>query len=178
MILKTIILGIAAIVAIVLIGAAVLPASTTVSRSVIISADPLTVYNLVANFQTWNSWSHWSKADPSQKVSISGSDMKVGSEMSWVGKKTGTGKMTISELEEGKSLSINMVTVKPMAGSSMNSMTFSPAGDGTRFTWIFTTENKYPLGRWMGLMMKGMLGTAFENSQTNIKTLLENNNRR
>ena len=173
MILKAIILGIAGIAAIFLIGAAVLPASTTVSRSMIISADPQAVYNLVANFQTWNSWSHWAKADPTQKESISGPDMKVGSEMSWVGNKTGTGKMTISELEEGKSLSINMVTIKPMAGTSMNVLTFKPTDGGTRFTWTFNTENKYPVGRWMGLMMKGMLGTAFENSQTNIKSLLE-----
>ena len=173
MILITVILGISAIIAIVLIGAAILPDSTTVSRSIIISTDPASVYNLVADFHTWNSWSHWAKADPSQKVSISGPDLKVGSEMSWVGKKTGTGKMTINELEEGKSISINMATLSPMEGRSTNKMAFNSISGGTEFTWTFTSESKYPLGRWMGLMMKSMLGTALENSETNVKTLLE-----
>jgi hypothetical protein len=173
MIIKTIIIGIIAIAAVVLLGAAILPATTTVSRSMIISAEPAIVYTMVADFHSWNSWSHWAKADPSQKVTISGPDQKIGSEMSWVGKKTGTGTMTITGLEEGKLLSIQMLTLEPMKGSSMNTMTFTPVGAGTQFTWSFTAENKYPLGRWMGLMMKAMLGKAFENSQTNIKALLE-----
>jgi hypothetical protein len=158
MILKTVVLGIAAILGIFLIGAAFLPSSTLVSRSAVLPADPKTVYDLVADFHTWNSWSHWAKADPSQKVSISGPDLKIGSEMSWVGNKTGTGKMTITKLEEG---------------TSLNSLSFDSTNGGTRFTWAFSSENTYPLGRWMGLMMQGMLGTAFENSQQNLKIMLE-----
>jgi hypothetical protein len=173
MILKTIILGIAAILGIFLIGAAFLPSSTLVSRSAVLPADPKAVYDLVADFHTWNSWSHWAKADPSQKVSISGPDLKIGSEMSWAGNKTGTGKMTITNLEEGKSLMLEMVTISPMKGTSLNSLTFDSTNGGTRFTWAFSSENKYPLGRWMGLMMQGMLGTAFENSQQNLKIMLE-----
>ncbi len=60
--------------------------------------------------------------------------------------------MTITELEVGK---------------------INPFDGGTQFKWTFYTDNTYPVGRWMGLMMKSMLGTAFENSQSNIKTLLE-----
>jgi hypothetical protein len=172
MIIKTIVLSITVIIAILLIVAAFLPSSTHVSRSVIISSDPLTVYQLVANFHTWNLWSHWSKMDTSQQVSISGPDMKVGSVMSWNGKKTGTGTMTISEIVEGKLLIINMVTFTPMKGNSINKMAFRQVNRGTEFSWTFTSENKYPMGRWMGLVMKGMLGKAFENSQENIKKIL------
>ncbi|MDH4263337.1 MAG: SRPBCC family protein [Spirochaetia bacterium] len=172
--LKILFIGVVAVVAIFLIGAAFLPVSTTISKTIFIASSPESVYKLTADFHKWNSWSHWSKIDPDQKIKITGPDMKVGSEMSWEGKKTGDGKLIITATQEGKSLTLVMITKSPREGSAINQMTFKKVNDGTEFNWVFLCENKYPVERWTGLLMKSMLKKAFEDSMGNIKTILEN----
>jgi len=161
------------LVAAFLVVAAFLPKVTTVTREIEISKSPSAIYGIVADFHTWDSWSHWAKMDPTQKVTITGEAGKVGSVMSWNGNKTGSGTQTLTVSEGGKSLVYMMHFTKPMDGYSKTWLNFEASKNGTKVIWKLSSDNKYPIERWTGLMMGSMIGSAFDNSLGNLKKLAE-----
>lgn len=161
------------IIALVLIVAAILPSSYTVERSIEIARPPEVVYPLVADYNNWLKWSPWPKMDPEAKQSVTGTPGAVGHSWSWEGEKAGTGSITLAQLEENRSVQSKLVFKEPMTSEADDYILLEPTATGTKVTWRNSGNLPYPVGRFFGLGIEGMLGPQFEEGLAGIKSLAE-----
>ncbi len=161
--IKKILPGLVAIIAIILIVAAVQPAAFRVQRSATIAATPQTLFDQVNDHKKFEVWNPWSKMDPGSKTTYSGADAGVGAVASWVGGKTGEGSSTITDSKPGELVRQRMDWKKPMEGTSTVEFTFKPEGDKTVVTWAMYGENQF-MGKLVSLFMstESMCGPEFE----------------
>lgn len=69
------------------------------ARSGFIKAPPATVHALVNDFHQWGAWSPWAKMDAGFLTeSFEGPTAGEGAAYSWIGPKTGTGRMEILKI--------------------------------------------------------------------------------
>ena len=169
-------LAIAAIglVALFLVVAAVLPGSYTVERTIEIDRAPSVVYSQVTDYNSWLEWSPWPKMDAAAKHTVNGTPGTVGMTWSWSGTELGVGAMTIAALEPNRSLHSKLEFKEPMQSLADDYVDLEPTeGGGTRVTWRNTGELPYPVARYFGLGMDGMLGPQYEEGLRNLKALCE-----
>jgi ribosome-associated toxin RatA of RatAB toxin-antitoxin module len=171
--LKKILIFIGALIVLLLILAMFLPSSYRVERSTTINAPAEKVYNQVADFSNYMNWNPWTKMDPEAKNTVSENSKGVGAVWSWEGKKVGKGSLTIEKAVENKSLETKLVFTAPRQDEGKGYWTFEETDGKTKVTWAMEGELGYPVGRFMGLMMEGMLGDSFEEGLTNIKEIVE-----
>jgi uncharacterized protein YndB with AHSA1/START domain len=100
-ILKKIVIGVVALLALLVLIGFMLPAKTHVARSVVINAPAETVFTLINNFHEFNRWSPWAQRDPETRYQFEGPESGVGAKMSWASDKpeVGSGSQTIIEAE-------------------------------------------------------------------------------
>jgi hypothetical protein len=96
-VVKIILIALAAVVALFLIVAALVPKTFKVERKMLIKASPDMVFNEVNSFQKWESWSPWLRKDSTIKNVYTGPQSGVGNKVSWTSKKSETGYMEIKE---------------------------------------------------------------------------------
>ncbi len=161
------------IIALILIVAAFLPASYTVERSVEIAKPPEVVYPLVADYNNWLKWSPWPKMDPEAKQTVTGTPAAAGHSWSWEGEKSGVGSMTLAQVEENRSVQSKLVFKKPMNSEADDYILLEPTPTGTKVTWRNTGNLPYPVGRFFGLGVEGMLGPQFEEGLAGVKSIAE-----
>ncbi len=95
----------------------------TVERSITIEAPPAAIFALVADFRRWIEWSPWEGLDPELQRTYSGSNAGAGASYEWSGnRKAGKGQMTIVEVVEPSSISVDLRFDKPF--KSRNDMSF------------------------------------------------------
>ena len=70
--LKKILIGLLAIVAIFVVVVAMQPAEYRVERSTTIAAPTSSVFGQVNDFHKWDAWSPWAKLDPNAKMTCEG----------------------------------------------------------------------------------------------------------
>jgi hypothetical protein len=96
--IKKILLGFAAVIALVLIVAAFQPSEFAVKRSLAIAASPQALFDQVNDHRKFLVWNPWMKLDPNVKTTFSGPATGVGSVCSWQGNSdVGAGSSTITE---------------------------------------------------------------------------------
>jgi hypothetical protein len=169
------------IVLYVLIGAVVLflgialllPARYEVVRSAQINKPIEDVYGKVSDLQQWQSWNPWSKQEPSAKNTITGTGQQKGQRWAWEGKVVGKGSMTLTEATENKSVSYALKFEEPMQSEALNTLALEVSNGGTKVSWHMKGNLDYPIGRYFGLMMDGMIGKDFEDGLQNLKQELE-----
>ncbi len=172
-VLKKILLGLAAVIALVLIIAAFQPAQFRVERSRTIAAPAAVLFDQVNNHQNFATWNPWQKMDPESKTTYSGPAAGVGAVASWVGDKTGKGSATITESKPGELVRQRMDWLEPMEGVSTVDFTFKPDGDKTTVTWAMYGSNGY-MGKLMCLFMSmdKMCGTEFEKGLADLEKVV------
>jgi uncharacterized protein YndB with AHSA1/START domain len=170
---KKILLGLAALIALVLIVAAFQPKEFRVQRSATIAASPDALFDYVNNHKKFNEWNPWAKMDPEASNTYSGPEAGVGAIAEWDGKKVGKGRATITHSEPGKLVRERMDWIKPMEGVSTVEFTFQPEGDKTKVTWAMFGENNY-MGKLMSLFMDcdSMCGPPFEQGLADLGRLV------
>ena len=158
-----ILIGLAVVIVILLIVAAMQPASFRVERSATIAATPQVLFDQVNDHKKFQKWNPWAKMDPESETTYSGAESGVGAVASWVGKKVGEGSSTITESKPGELVRQRMDWKKPMEGVSTVDFTFKPVGDKTTVTWAMYGENGF-MGKLMSLFMscEKMCGPEFE----------------
>jgi len=161
------------IIALILVVAAFLPGSYTVERSVEIAKPPEVVYPLVADYNNWLKWSPWPKMDPDAKQTVTGTAGAAGHSWSWEGEKSGVGSMTLAQVEENRSVQSKLVFKKPMNSEADDYILLEPTPTGTKVTWRNTGNLPYPVGRFFGLGVEGMLGPQFEEGLAGVKSIAE-----
>jgi hypothetical protein len=85
----------------------------------------------------------------------------------------GKGKQTISALVKDKELTFDLEFLDPNPMKSIAKFTFEPVEGGTKVTWSTSGESEYPVGRYFGLFLDGLIGPDFEAGLNNLKNILE-----
>ncbi len=172
-VLKILLMAVGVLVALFFLVAAFLPASYAVERSIEINKAPEVVFEQVADFNNYLKWNPWSKTEPIAKNTITGTQKEPGASWMWEGDTVGAGSLTIEKIEPNKAIQSKLKFIKPFESEASDSWTFEPAANGTKVTWHNTGELAYPMMRYFGLGMEGMLGPQFEQGLQSLKELSE-----
>ena len=143
-----------------------------VHRSTEIAASPQRVFEAVADFGTWTTWSPWLCAEPDADVRVSDDASSVGSLYSWQGDLVGQGEIEHRRLEPGRLIEDEIRFIKPFRSQSNVSFDFEPAGDGTRITWHMRGSLPWFLF-WMKPQMEVFIGMDYERGLKMLKEWLE-----
>jgi len=173
--LKKILVGLVAVIAVLLIAILMQPDSYTVTRNGVVSAPPEVVFTHVNDFPKWAAWSPWAKLDPNMKLTLSTNPAGKGATYFWTGNDdVGEGKMTILDSTPSSSVDINLEFIKPFESKARNKFTFTPEGAGTKVTWSMTGENNF-MGKAFGLFMNmdKMIGADFEKGLEQMKSVIK-----
>lgn len=154
----------------------VMPDDTyTVERSISIDAPPAAVYEQVADFRNWTSWSPWEGVDPELTRTYSGAASGTGAVYAWSGnRKAGRGRMEITRATAPTIVQIDLVFEKPFKARNDTVFTVQPQGSGSRVTWSMTGKRTL-VTKVMGLVrsMDSFLGPDFETGLARLKATAE-----
>jgi uncharacterized protein YndB with AHSA1/START domain len=173
-----VILSIAVILVITL---AIMSPKSHLERSVVINAQPASVYEELVSFKNVNSWSPWFKMDPKMKHSFEGPPSGVGAKMSWDSEnpEVGKGSQWIVETEENKRVKSGM-NFDGMDGNFVAEFILEPTPEGTKVTWTYdgdvsnTSTANAAMGKFFGAFMDSMLGPSLEQGLVALKQKVEN----
>ncbi len=159
-----ILLGLAGVIAVLLIAVALRSPNFRVERSASLSASPATLFEHVNDHRKFAAWNPFMKLDPNVKNTYSGPDSGIGSVCSWEGNKDiGAGSATIIESRPGELVRLRMDWKRPMEGVATVDFTFKPSGDKTVVTWAMYGKNNF-MGKLVSLFIDcdKMCGPQFE----------------
>lgn len=172
--LKTILIILLAVAALIVVLGLIGPKTTVVERSTIIAAPVESVYPHISSLKESWKWSPWKDADKDQKTTFSGTDGAVGSIQEWVGDTVGTGSQELTELEPNKHVGSSLKFIEPFESQAKVDLDLTPDGEGSKLTWKMTSQNNF-IGRVMNVFMDmdKMVGPEFEKGLMNLKTMTE-----
>jgi uncharacterized protein YndB with AHSA1/START domain len=171
--LKKILLGFVALVALLVAIAYVLPREVHVERSITIDAPPSAVYAKVSDFNKFNEWSPWFELDPNTEYTFTGEPGK-GQAMTWKSTKeeVGSGKQTIVDTKTDERVDLELDFGEH--GLAKSSIILVGKDGKTDVTWTFESDmGMNPIGRWMGLMMDGFIGPDYDRGLAKLKSVVE-----
>jgi carbon monoxide dehydrogenase subunit G len=171
---KMILLIVLLLIVAVLIYAAFRPNYFRLERSTLIKTAPEKIFPLLNDFHAWTAWSPWENIDTDLKRTYAGAPAGVGAIYSWEGKKTGQGRMEMTESNAGKNISLKLDFIKPFKASNITDFALTPQDGGTRLNWAMHG----PLGLMQRVMhiffnMEKMVGPDFEKGLASLKALAE-----
>ena len=174
-ILKGILIVVLGLVALFLIVGLFLPSEFHFERSTIVNAPDSVVYEYLTDFNKRPEWDPWLEMEPTAKNSFEQVEGKVGSKYTWEGVELGKGILVIEEVVQNKSIKCKMEFIEPYQSIATVLWDLESTDGGTKATWAIEGELSYPMERYMGLMMDGMMGPQFEKGLTNVKKNVESN---
>jgi hypothetical protein len=161
------------IIAVFLVVAIFLPGDVYMEESEVIPADPVAVFTQVNDLHNWEKWSPWAEMDPEMAVTYNGAEEGEGAAYSWEGPKAGAGTLTILRSDPYENVHFQLEFEG--SGTSEGGFNFNSVNDGTNVTWYMHMEDlKYPVGRWMGVIMQPMLKQDFRKGLENMEKVLVN----
>ncbi|MEA3274449.1 MAG: SRPBCC family protein [Pseudomonadota bacterium] len=152
-----------------------LPGQMQVERSVEISTAPEAIFPLVDDLRAFNRWSPWAKDTSNTRYSFEGPEAGVGARMTWSSDdpEVGAGSQEIIRSRQPEQV-VFLLDFGPQ-GSADARFDLEPLDSGpTRVTWSFGYQIGNDLiGRYMGLLMKGLVGDKYEEGLDRLKRLAE-----
>jgi hypothetical protein len=173
--LKTILIVVVVLVAVVLIYAATKPDQFRIQRTASISAPAEKIFPLINDFHTWSVWSPWEKLDLAMKKTHSGAPQGKGAVLEWDGNKdVGTGRMEVLESIPSSKILIKLDFLKPFEAHNQAEFTLAPNTASTQVTWAMYGPQPY-IVKVMSLFcsMDKMVGGQFEKGLADLKALAE-----
>lgn len=173
--LTKILVGLAAIIALILVVAAFQRDDFRVERRTNISAPPPVVFGHVNDLHRWQAWSPWEKLDPELRRTYAGPSAGTGASYAWAGNsKVGEGRMTITESRPSEVIRMKLEFLKPFAATNETEFTFKPEGNQTAVTWTMSGKKNFMSKVFCLFMnMDKMVGGDFEKGLTALKSLSE-----
>ena len=168
--IKKVLLGLVAVIAIILVIASFQSDDLNVTRSATIAAPPEALFKVVNDFRQWDAWSPWSKLDPNMKKSLEGPPEGVGAVYRWSGNnEVGEGSTHLIESKPNEKIGMKLEFVRPFSGTSDVQFTFAPEGAGTKVTWAMQSKKPF-IGKVMGMFMdcEKMCGDQFSEGLANL----------
>jgi hypothetical protein len=122
-VIKKILIGIATVVAIVIVGfllaVSMQPNEFRISRSANMAAPSSAIFAHVNDFHSWDAWSPWAKLDPNAKAEFAGPTSGVRSKFFWSGNdKVGAGEQEIVESKPDELIRIRLDFERPMKATN------------------------------------------------------------
>jgi len=169
---KWIVIIVGTLVAVFFAGAALIPSSYNVQRSVVINAPAAKIYPLVAAPKEWPKWAIWFKREPDMLLSFAGAESGAGAKWGWKAKE-GSGEMEFTKAEPDKSIDYALAFPE-MGMTSKGAITFTPEGNATRVKWTNEGDvGKNPMMRWFVPFLDRMIGGDYEAGLAGLKALAE-----
>ena len=148
-----------------------LPGCVIVERSVTIDQPAGKIFPWAADLKLWPGWTVWNHSeDATRAYTYPGPTTGIGGSMQWTAKKMGDGSLRFTEFELGKRL-VYELRMPAHQTTVRGEIEFESAGGGaTRVTWLDELElGGNPLKKWLGPLLKKMLGRAFERNLQGLK---------
>lgn len=169
-IIKRILLGILALVALVLVLALFAPKKFDADADMVINRPAQEVFDYIKYLKNQENYAVWYKMDPKATRNYSGTDGAVGATVEWDGEKTGQGKQVVTRIVEGKQIESDLFF---MGSDEPAKALFTVEEEGpsrTELNWGIVGETPYPfnLMNWFVDMDKD-----FEEGLRNLKNILE-----
>jgi hypothetical protein len=174
-ILKQILMGLGAIIAVLLIGGLFTAKSYTLQREVIVNKPKHHVFDYVRMLKNQNEFSEWYRMDPTSKTAVTGTDGTVGSIYSWDSEKVGKGEQETKAIKECESIDYELRFLKPFKGRADNKVTFESVSENqTKIKSVFNSSMPYPMNvmRWF-MSLESTIGEPIGASLNHIKENLE-----
>jgi hypothetical protein len=174
------ILGIiAAVIVVLVVVVAMQPPTFRVTRSAVIAASPVRVFEEVNDLHRWEAWSPWQKLDPNMTQTYDGPQAGVGSAMAWSGNgKAGQGRMSITESRPAELVRLAIEFIRPFRANHAAEFTFEPVGGGaeTRVNWNMSGDKNF-MSKVFGMIMNmdKLIGADFEKGLAQLKTITQAN---
>jgi len=171
---KKIAIGIAAVIALILIVAATKPDSMKIERHAVIQASPQTIHALIDDFHKWSEWSPWEKLDPNMERKYEGTPSGIGAIYSWQGNSdVGAGRMEIVESSSSKTV-IKLDFKAPMEANNVTEFLLIPQDGGTEVRWLMSGPTPF-MSKVMQVFMDidAMVGKDFEKGLVDMKAAAE-----
>lgn len=175
MIALYILLGLAGLVALILLLAALRPNSLRYARSATIQAPPERIFPLINDFHEWHRWSPWEKLDPGMQRTHGGAASGKGAKYAWVGnKKVGEGSMEIMDARAPHEVHLRIDFLKPWEAHNQISFLLQPQGNATQVDWVMTGPANF-MAKLFGVFvnMDKLVGKDFERGLANLKAITE-----
>jgi len=174
--LRTIALGLLALLVLAAGLGFMMPGQWHVERSIVVHASPPTVFRLVNDLQRWEDWSWWNAAvDPSLRRSFQrgAPTAGVGAAMSWTGDEIGEGRLTITESVPDRLLRYDLALERDSL-QTRGAITLEPQPGGVKVVWTDDGElGMNPLLRLMGPWVEHAVGEDFERGLAGLKRVAE-----
>lgn len=173
-ILKRLLIGIACLVALLLLTAAFISKDYKVEQEVVVNKPKTDVFNYVKYARNQDNFNKWIMTDPQIKKRYEGTDGTVGFRYAWDSEgNAGKGEQEIKNIQDGQRVDLGVHFIKPVEGMALTSFTTDAvASNQTKLTWSMQGRNPYPLN-FLNLFVPGMLGKDMQTSLTTLKSILE-----
>lgn len=172
--LKKILIGLAVLIVALLLIGFLLPGKMQVTRSMTVNTSVENVFDEFNDLKKWQEWQYWNTLESPGDMNLTFGEKTAGTGAwySWDGKKTGKGKITITESIPNKTVASDIEFTG--SGTAKGLYSVEPDGEGTKATMDFTFDNGMnPIGRWFSLFMKGEIEKAFDFGLARIKERAE-----
>lgn len=173
-VLRTVLLSLAALLAVFLLVGLFLPTTAHVERSIIARASPAAVYEVVSDLRRFNEWSPWFDLDPQAVYTYSGPERGVGAKLAWTSEQRSVGSGSQEIIAAVPDRSVTMRLDFGSEGRATARLEITPVDGGSRVTWGFDTDfaGSY-LCRYFGLLLDRLVGADYEDGLARLKRLLE-----
>jgi hypothetical protein len=160
---------------VIIVLAIIAPKTYNVSRSISINKSLPEVFSYLKLLKNQDNWSPWAEKDPNMKKTFIGIDGKVGIVSAWVGNKdVGEGEQEITKIVENELVASQLRFFKPFKSTSNAYLKVENHLGGTKVTWGFSGENKFPMSIFMLFMnMDKAVGKDFEYGLNKLQRILE-----
>ena len=170
-------MGLAILVALLLIVPIFTKKQLSVERDVIINKPLGQVYEFVKMLKNQDQFSVWAQKDPEMIKEYRGTDGTVGFVSGWDSKMkdVGKGEQEIKKITEGERIDYELRFLKPYAITNYADIVFTGVSENqTKVRWGFAGEMKYPMNLFLLLRdMDSLLGKDLQEGLANLKMLLE-----
>ena len=145
-----------------------------VERSININAPADSIFPWMNNPKRAAEWSPWVQMDPTGDYRYEGPEAGVGAITVWSGKKSGAGKLTVTDEIQGQRVTMCLDFIRPMKCTNTVEYTLTPTSDGTNVSWVMFGPNNV-IGKAMSLFMNcdKICGDQFEIGLRNLKKKVE-----
>lgn len=168
-------IGLAVLIAIFLIVAAMRPNTFRIERSIDIEAPADKIFPLINDYKNWRSWSPYEKVDPAMQRTFSGAPNGKGSVYEWTGNKNiGHGRMEILEAAPPSKIVIKLDFFSPFEAHNIAEFIMRSQGNATHVTWAMHGPSPY-MAKVMQMFfsMDRMVGGQFQQGLTSMKAVAE-----
>jgi hypothetical protein len=174
-IVKRILIGVVALIALLLLVALFIPKHYTVSVSETINQPKAMVMDYLKLLKNQEEYSEWVMADPNLHPEISGIDGSVGAIQRWNSKNdnVGEGEQEITAITDSR-IDMEMRFKRPFEGTARAANILEVISDGqTKVTSEFYSNDKYPFNLMSYFFGRKMIQDTEVKNLKNLKKILE-----